>query len=448
MKRLQLLISLILMLAPAILPAQTAVAITNVVVIDSAMINALAAEARTNHPALKAADSLVRASVLDAQAVRTWENPMASFGGSVYSSRGFNPSDEGNIAYGIEQKLPLWGRPKFARNVANAGTLVRESELNQRLLQLRSDIARQLYMAALAEQEIAIGEEDLVWLEASARTGDNKYRTGQGSLADSLLIQNEVAKRNDALLTGHRRLAHERFALNRLVNRDANSTWPSLKLPSAGPAIPLSAKLLALAFANEPRLRVLDQQIKQASATADLTRSSRLPEVSFGVDGRQFSGDGEFRSGMFTLRFSLPWANGDKYRKEYARDKERQKSVEQEREDQVLTVQEQLHHLTVDIEAARREALLYSGEITVRAGQALSSRTSDWETGRGALRDALDARRMLVESELMSARATAEQHQMMADMLLWTGLDTLEALAALASEPELFPGHEGHQSKR
>jgi len=38
------------------------------------------------------------------------------------------------------------------------------------------------------------------------------------------------------------------------------------------------------------------------------------------------------------------------------------------------------------------------------------------------VRDVLDARRMLLESELMSARATAEQHQMLAEMLLWTGL--------------------------
>ena len=80
--------------------------------------------------------------------------------------------------------------------------------------------------------------------------------------------------------------------------------------------------------------------------------------MSLGVEGRQYSGDGEFRSGMFTLRFSLPWANRDKYRKDYERDKERQKSAEQEREDQVLMVREELHHLAVGIEAMRRESLV------------------------------------------------------------------------------------------
>src|SRR5213075_3000197 len=190
-----------------------------------------------------------------------------------------------------------------------------------------------------------------------------------------------------------------------------------------------------------------EQEIKQAAASAELTRKKRLPDVSLGVEGRQYSGDGDFRSGMFTLRFSLPWANRGRYRKDYDRDKERQKSAEQEREDRVLMVREELHHLAVGIEATRREALLHAEEITLRARQALASRLSEWEGGRGAFRDVLDARRMLLESELMSARATAEEHRLLADMLLWTGLENLEALMPLAHEPALLPNHADHDEK-
>jgi len=48
----------------------------------------------------------------------------------------------------------------------------------------------------------------------------------------------------------------------------------------------------------------------------------------------------------------------------------------------------------------------------------------------------------LLESELLSARATAEEHQMLAEMMLWTGLEDLEALTALANEPALLADHE------
>ena len=420
---------------------------TNAVVISTAFINRLVAEARTNNPSLKAADSRVRSATLNAEAVRTWEDPMAMFGGSVYSSRGFDPSEDGNLAYGVEQKLPLWGRPKLARRVAQAETSMREAEVHYRARQLRSEITKALVVTALAERVVEIGEQDLAWLQATEKATDNKYRAGQAVVADTLQIQNEVAKRNDTLRTDRLRLAHERFTLNRLLNRDVSSSWPSLKLPPVAPAIPLSAKLLSLALLNEPKLKVLEQEIKQAAASAELTRKTRLPDVSLGVEGRQYSGDGEFRSGMFTIRFSLPFANRDKYRKDYERDKERQKSAEQEREDQVLMVREELHHLAVGIEAMRREALLHTDEITTRAMQALTSRLSEWEAGRGAFRDVLDARRMLLDSELMSARAAAEEHQMLADMLLWTGLENLEALTALANEPALLPDHEDHGKK-
>jgi len=421
---------------------------TNAVVISTAFINRLVAEARTNNPSLKAADSRVRSAALNAEGVRTWEDPMAMFGGSVYSAKGFKPDEDGNLAYGVEQKLPLWGRPKLTRRVAQVETSMREAEVNYRAHQLRSDITKALVVTALAERVAEIGEQDVAWLQATEKATDNKYRAGQAVVADTLQIQNEVAKRNDSLRTDRLRLAHERFTLNRLLNRDVGSTWPSLKLPPVAPAIPLSAKLLSLALLNEPKLKVLEQEIKQAAASAELTRKTRLPDVSLGVEGRQYSGDGEFRSGMFTIRFSLPFANRDKYRKDYERDKERQKSAEQEREDQVWMVREELHHLAVGIEATRREALLHTDEITTRALQALTSRLSEWETGRGAFRDVLDARRMLLESELMSARAAAEEHQMLADMLLWTGLENLEALTALANEPALLPDHEDHNKKQ
>src|SRR5438128_8409073 len=259
--------------------------VTNVVVITTDYINLLVAEARTNNPSLKAADSRVRSAALNAEAVRTWEDPMAMFGGSVYSSRGFDPSAEGNLAYGVEQKLPLWGRPKLTRRVAQAEASMRDAEVNYRARQLRSEITTTLVVTALAERVVEIGEQDVAWLQATEKATDNKYRAGQAVVADTLQIQNEVAKRNDALRTDRRRLTHEHISLNRLLNREVNSPWPSLQLPEVAPAVPFSEKLVTRALASEPRLKVMEQEIKQAEAAAKLARNMRLPDVSFGVEG-------------------------------------------------------------------------------------------------------------------------------------------------------------------
>jgi cobalt-zinc-cadmium efflux system outer membrane protein len=419
-----------------------AAAPTNGVVITTDLIERLMDEAQTNNPGFLAADFRAKAAAANVDSVRIWDDPVFMFGGSVFSSRGMDPAQEGDLTYGISQKLPLWGNPSLNRHVAEATASVRHAETDFRFRQLRRDVMKQLFATALAEREVQIGEQDLAWLQVTANEIEAKYRAGQASVADTLQIQNEVAERNDSLRTDQLMLGHEGVSLNRLLNRDFNSHWPSLQLPDVFPIIPYSDKLLSLALTNEPQIKVMEEEIKAAEAETKLTRRSRLPDVDLGVQGNQYSGDGGFRSGTFTLSFSLPWFNESKYSKDYQREQDAQKAVEQDRDDQVLMVREELHHLTLDIENQHREALLYRDEITTRAEQMLANRLTDWETGRGTLRDVLDARRMWLDSQLTAAQAIAGEQQDVAELLLWTGLENTESLTPLINEPSVLHHHE------
>ena len=415
---------------------------TNGVVITTDFVESLMTEAQTNNPGFLAAGSRTKSAMANVASVRTWDNPTFMVGVSLFSPQGFEASQQGDLTYGISQKLPLWGTPSLNRHVAEAVASVRHAETDFRFRQLRRDVMKQLYATALAEREVQIGDQDLAWLQVTAKEIETKYQNGQVSVADTLQIQNEVAERNDQLRTDHLMLGHEGVSLNRLLNRDFNSHWPSLQLPEVFPVIPYSEALLALAVTNEPQIKVMEQEIKAAEAETKLTRRSRLPDVNLGVQGDQYSGDGGFRSGTFTLSFSLPWFNESKYHKDYQREQEAQKAVEQDRDDQVLMVREELHHLTLDIENQHRDALLYRDEITVRAEQMLANRLTDWETGRGTLRDVLDARRMWLDSQLTAAQAVAGERQDVAELMLWAGLENTEALTPLVNEPSVLHHHE------
>ena len=419
-----------------------AAAPTNGVVITTDLIERLMDEAQTNNPGFLAASSRAKSATANVASVRTWEDPTFMVGVSLFSPQGFEASQQGDLTYGISQKLPLWGNPSLNRHVAEATASVRHAETDFRFRQLRRDVMKQLFATALAEREVQIGEQDLAWLQITAKEIEDKYRAGQANVADTLQIQNEVAERNDSLRTDELMLGHEGVSLNRLLNRDFNSHWPSLQLPDVFPVIPYSEVLLSLALTNEPQIKVMEEEIKAAEAETKLTRRSRLPDVDLGVQGNQYSGDGGFRSGTFTLSFSLPWFNESKYSKDYQREQEAQKAVEQDRDDQVLMVREELHHLTLDIENQHREALLYRDEITTRAEQMLANRLTDWETGRGTLRDVLDARRMWLDSQLTAAQAIAGEQQDVAELLLWTGLENTEALTPLINEPSVLHHHE------
>jgi len=406
-----------------------------VVTVSPVFINQLAEEARTNHPALRAANARVEAADFDVSAVRRWEDPMFKLGGVVTSPRSFRTSDEGDLIYGLEQKLPLFGKAESTRRVAAAGSTVRRAEVDYRFQNLRKEIAKAVLRAALAGRTLEIEEQDLASLTMTVALMEEKYRAGAATQTELLLMQTERSRRADQLRTAGDKLDHERLTLNRLLNRELRSPWPKLELPPVARPVPDLPFITALAVKNEPRLKVMRQERAQAEAVTTQTRRQRWPEVSVSVEGRQFSGDGGFREGMFTVSLSLPWLNADKYRQDQRRDEAKTKAIEAELADLELAVREEIHHLIVTIDAARREAVLYRDEIIPRARQAMAAALAAWEGGRGQARDVLEARRMLLDSQLMAARAVAEQYSLMAELILCCGLGDLEALEMIGENP-------------
>lgn len=398
-----------------------------------AYLNELAEELRQNHPALAAARERTNAAAAAVGGVRTWEDPLARIGGMAASER--MRAEEGDLIYGIEQKLPLFGKPRLARQAAQAGLATASAELQYREQVLRRELAKQAFRTALADEVLRIGREDLGWLEVMVAAVEARYRSGQATLVDVLQLQNERSRRATQLETDRELLAQERVALNRLLNRALDSSWPTLELPPVAGPVPYGQKLVDLALKFEPRLRVLQRETGEAEAALELTRRQRLPEVSAGLEARNYTGDGSFRQGMVVLSVNLPWFNRGKYRRDIQREEARVAAARHEREDYELALREELHGLTVRIDAARREALSYQSEIIPRSQTALASARAGWESGRNTLRDLLDARRMLLEARLGESRARAEQYQQLSDLVLCCGLGDLEALEMLRVLP-------------
>ncbi len=406
--------------------AQPAFAETNTFVITPAYINALADEARTNNSALRSADSRVAAARANQQTVRTWEDPMVRLG-AMGAEREMRAND-GDLLYGVEQSLPLFGKPKAARAVAESETKVENANAELQFQLLRKDIAQNIFKTALANRTLEIGREDLTWLELMLSAAEHRYALGQSAQIDVLRLQNERSKRVEQLKTDSQLLEHERVNLNRLLNRRLDSAWPDLRLPTVAQSIVFSERLATLAIKFEPKLKMMRQQIDQAAASTEMTRRERYPNFNLGAEARNYTGNGEFRQGMVTLSFSLPWGNRNKYHAAIQRDEARKQAAEFDAADYELGLRNEIHSLTVKIDSARREALLYQNEIIPRSRIALESARAGWESNAGIFRDVLDARRMLLDAQLMNARAVSEQYQMLSDLVLCCGLGDLEAL--------------------
>lgn len=436
---LSLLFVLVPCLAFAVEPEPHRAEATNAVRLTPAYVNSLVEVMRTNHPALRAFDARVRAASHATNAVRTWEDPQFSFGGTVTSPRGFNTAEEGDLVYGLEQKLPLFGKPAASRRVAQAEA---ETELARRTLEfqsLRRDLAKLLFKTGYEEQLLVIGRQDLAWLDTMAATAEERYRAGSASQVEVLRLQNERAKRAALLRTDAQRRDHSRLSVNRALSRELHAAMPRFLLPEIAPPLPYSSNLVSLAVRNEPRLRVMSREIQAAEAWAATTRKARLPDVSGFIEGRQYSSDGGFREGTFGVKLTLPWFNGGKYRSDLARDRARADAVQLDAENYAQAVREEVHHLTVDIDAAYREALLYRDEILPRSRQALTVAHEQWANNRGMLNDVMESRRMLLEAQLMLAKAVSEQHQALSELVLRCGLGDFEALQMFGVNPGLPP---------
>jgi outer membrane protein TolC len=417
---------------------------TKQVEITPEFVDRLVLEARGQNPGLEAASSRVEAAKSAVAAVRTWEDPIASFGLWGSTSRGFEASQEGNLIYGLDQKLPLYGRPELMRKLADADASKEEFAADFEAQKLRRDLVVALTGLALANREAEVSEEDLSWLDATLDTVDHRYRVGQASQVDWLKIQTARAMAVDDLKTKRHEREHSTLALNRLLNRNLHAPWPRLALPPLQPPIFYTEQLVDAALASEPELKVIRQESASAQAAANLTRKQRLPDVSVGVQARQYSGDGGLREGTATVSFSVPWLNRGKYDDDWRRDQQRKRASDFAATDYALTIREELHHHVVDLDAARRQAVLYRDQLIPLTQQTLASSQASWEHNVGPFQDILDAHRMLLADDLALAHALTNQAQVLAEISLLTGSRDMGALVTLAGDPP--PDHDDSET--
>lgn len=419
--------------APASLPA---------VELTPDFVDRLLVEAREHNPAIAAAGARAEAAASAVEAVRTWEDPMFLVGLSMPTARGFKSSEEGNLIYGVEQKIPVFDRPKLARQAASADAEKEKLTVTFETAKLRRDLQLALATLALDDSTVELAEQDLGWLEATLAAVDHRYRVGQSSQVEWLKIQTERAKAQDRLKTIKLEREHQQVEVNRLLNRDLHAAWPIVTLPPVLAPLPYSDELVSAALQAEPRLKVMQQEVAQAEAMSRVTREQRRPEIGVGLQGRSYTGDAGFREGMVTVNFTLPWLNAGRYNSDYQRDRAKVRASEHDAADYTLTIREELHHFIVELDAARRQVLLYRDELIPLTEQTLSSASTAWANNLGLFQDVLDARRMLVDHRLMLAQALAAQARTTAEITLRTGVTDLSVFSRVepTAQPMNMPG--------
>lgn len=399
--------------------------------VTAGVVNRLAAELRTNHPALRARAASARAAEANAAGIRLWRDPELDLGGGIYAFPEMT-REQGDLIYGLRQPLPLLGKEKAQRRVASAESEAARTRLETRFVELRRDLARALFEVALARRFVELDQSDLAWLESQRANTRARLAAAGESAGQWLRLENELSRRQNELTNNQALLRHAEVALDRATGRPAGSAWPEYTLPPAAGPVPFSEAVVRIAEGAEPAVQLARQEARVAAVLAEATRKSTRPDLALGAQGYQYSGDGSFPQGMFSLSVSLPWFNRKAYQRDIERDDARRRAAEEDHLDARAAVRQEVHRLTTRIASASREARLLSDQILPRTRTVLSTLEAMWTSGRGELREILETRRQLVEAERELARAAALYWDAVSELLLCCGLDDLETLQALA----------------
>jgi outer membrane protein TolC len=442
-------------------------------VVTADLVRRLSEQMRERHPELRGLADSSRAERLNADGTRRWADPDVMLGGALYRYADM-VRENGDVYYGVEQKLPVMGKEKAARALAESNAVAAGVRVEARFAELRRDLAVKLFTAAAARSEAALIAADFAWLEAQVRLGRTRVASGTEPAAMVLRLENEldrrrldwtnaVARRRDAeeaveiqvsgtgvgqgkvsstgvwqgkvSSTGVSSGATERGEVSNAAASGhgelATGHSPSWSLPLVSDAVPFGPVLVRFAERAEPEVLRREREIGVASAAVQVTRRSQRPDLAVGVQSYHDSATGTAAQGMLTVTMSVPWFNRANYRRDLERDRARMASAEAQAEDARLQVRREVHRLVTQIDAGRREALLMRDVVLPRTRRLQDSLEGLWTSGRGELRDLLEVRRQRIEAEMAEVRATAEYWMAVSELLLCCGLEDLETVREL-----------------
>jgi len=131
----------------------------------------------------------------------------------------------------------------------------------------------------------------MIWL---ARAGGlhqrGKYRNGLATQVEVLISQNERARRANLLRTDENLLSSRKGVAGAVAQPAHQFRLAKVSLAHRGHESSAVDLMVEHATTMAPQLDVMRGSLRQAESSVKLARKQRLPDVTIGLDGRQYSG--------------------------------------------------------------------------------------------------------------------------------------------------------------
>ena len=276
---------------------------------------------------------------------------------------------------------------------------------------------------ALIYKTIEINKENKDVLDQLSKTATTRYGAGQGTQADALKAQVELARVDNELIMLEQKRLTAQAKLDVLLNRDPRS---DLGVPLAEPAIKFTRTLddfYHLALDNNPELKAYRYAVDRGKAAYDLSLNEYLPD--FTVKFRQMVDKGRAENGAWAgmVGVTIPLWFFEKQSfgvKEMKSDLAMIKAEYKGKENSILFEVNDAYARAV---ANKKLIELYETAFIPQAQEAVNVAMKGYESGKSDFLSFLDSQRMLINFKLDHYQAILDLRIALADLERAVGTD-------------------------
>lgn len=364
--------------------------------------------ARKQSPELRAARAQALAAGQDIRAAGLWNNPELGFEmeGIGGDNNGFG---RGEYTLGISQELPISGKTRKAKDVAQYG--LKAAEQAVQLSEREFDVmVRTAFTKVIALQEIAkVGKDQEILARGFAEAATKRYEAGGASELDTLQADSRYEEARLATLSIEKQLE---AAMKNLASL--------LGVTSAEMGRPFGELYEALADAGTvavgasyPALQQFQSLEDQARAEAKLARSQGIPDLTLGA-GVRYEAEGDNQSFVVGASIPLPFIKRGRY--ESAASMLRADAISAERDRLERDLQQDLTRLSVKYETAFVEAKRHREILLPKAAKGYELSREGYEAGRYSALEVIIAQQHFTETNIQYIKSLLDARLALAEM--------------------------------
>ncbi|MDH7501909.1 MAG: TolC family protein [Verrucomicrobiota bacterium] len=333
---------------------------------------------------------------------------------------------------GLLQMFPAPGKLKAAASVATASSTQKYFAFEAAVLRTAFNVKRAYYQLCFLDESIRINRDALGLLSALEEAARARNAAGKVALQDVYRAQIDRAK----LAAEIENLEDSRrpFAAQFKGALGLTRGQPDPPRPAKGESTPLDLsgdELLAIAFARNPRLKMLKAEVQMAQAAIALAAKSKMPDFDLGLMADARASPPMFRP---VADITLPiWR--DKIQAQIAKAQADKRAAEARLTAEQISIAVEFAMKSYGYRELTRNLALLQDELIPRAQQSLEAARSGYHVGQVDFLNLIDAERTWLNFRLEEAETRMRREIILADLSLMIAGIAPEAAPVLTDTP-------------